>query len=189
MEQIPAVKEKMTELKKKYSYVGSINDLDHAKKRNSLKDEPLQRRLVLGGNMQVMRGEPLSLDLSPTLGYQFDKKFSAGISGAWRLAVIHNTRYNFNIPSEMYGFGSYASFRFFKGLFAHGELESKCYAVKIDDITTESKWVKGLLIGIGNEYCIYKSIRGTMIFMYNTLHNGQSPDPKPWQVKFGIKMN
>ena len=189
LEQIPEVKEKMMELKKKYSYVGSINDLEHAEKRNSLKDEPLRKRLVLGGNIQVKRAEPLSIDLSPSLGYKFNKKFTAGVTGTWRFAILYHTKYNFQIPSEMYGYGSYASYRIFNGFFGHFEMESKCYSKKLDDITTQKIRANGLFIGIGNEYRIYKSLRGTVILMYNTLHNDQSPDPKPWQIKFGFKIN
>ena len=74
-EKLQQIQGKMGELKRKYSYVPNSNDLSQAKKRTSLKDEPLSRRLTIGGNFTLSKTNPSQLDLSPTVVYQVNTRF------------------------------------------------------------------------------------------------------------------
>ncbi len=188
-ESIKGVKDKMMALKKKYSYVGSIYDLKNAKKVNSLKDEPLRKRIVLGGNMVIKRADPLALDVDPTLGYRFNAKLTLGLSGTYRFALAHNTGYVIHIPDQAYGYGAYGSYTLWKSIFGHAEFKSSSIAIKNNDLVTSRQWVSGFMVGLGNEYKLYGPIHGTVMLMYNTLHKSDPVDPRPWQVKFGVLIN
>jgi len=68
--QIQDVQSNMTELKKKYSSVPNSNDLSTARKRTSLEGEPFWKRIVLGGNFNITKTNPVTLDLSPVVGWR-----------------------------------------------------------------------------------------------------------------------
>ena len=71
--------------------------------------------------------------------------------------------------------------------FIHGEFESMNSGVKISDTGAKSNWVNGLMVGIGREFRVYKDIRGTVVLLYNTLHDHEtSPHPRAWQVRMGF---
>ncbi|MEQ9426850.1 MAG: hypothetical protein RJQ09_20675 [Cyclobacteriaceae bacterium] len=56
---------KLTNLKKKYSYVPNSNDLSTAKKANSLEDVAFRKRLIIGGTLQIHAGDPVNIDFNP----------------------------------------------------------------------------------------------------------------------------
>jgi hypothetical protein len=70
----------MCKLKQKYSYVPNSNDLSSAVKRSSLKGESLWKRLVIGGNFNVSKTNPVTIDLAPAVGYKLNKLFEAGLT-------------------------------------------------------------------------------------------------------------
>ncbi len=115
----------LTKLKKKYSYIPDSRDLSTAIKANSLKREPLKKRIVPGLGFQLNRTNPITLDLSPNLLFRFNKLFSARISGIYRvnLGIENNSSISQNSVEDVYGGSAIAQHKFWKGFFVHAEFQ------------------------------------------------------------------
>ena len=183
----------MSKLKKKYSCVPDSRDLSTAVKATSLKDEPLKKRLVFGLGFQIQRTNPISVDLSPNLLYRFNKLFSAGISGTYRasLGIENNSAIAVNTSQDVYGASLIVQHKVWKGFFTHGEFQYMSRPITDQKTTTDQPtrtWHEGLLLGIGKQMNFSKALKGQIIFTYDFLHTEASPNPKAWNIKFGLML-
>ncbi len=172
-DKIQQVQSKMGELKKKYSYVPNSNDLSTAKKRSSLEDEPLGKRLVFGGNFNVTQTNPVNIDIAPLIGYRINKLFEAGITGLYRAQFEGNTSGVNSDGESTYGYGAFVNHMVFRNFFGHleGENISRRQA---DQDRTKRVWDQTLLLGIGRRFTITKWLEMQAIISYNFLHDNQN---------------
>ena len=182
----------LAKLKKKYSSVPNSDDLSTASKRNSLKGKPLKSRLVLGGNFQVVTTNPVTIDISPVLGYRFNKDFYLAVGATYRArfssadSTFIKTRYG---QDELtYGYRTFANYRFWKAFYVHVEYEkmSKEFEVTGTDRFVR-KWKPGALAGIGSEYTIKGTLKGNVSLLYNFLFDdNERVYQSPWVFRFGM---
>mgnify|MGYP001793558402 FL=1 len=171
-DKLQQVQSKMGELKKKYSYVPNCNDLSTAKKRTSLEDEPLGKRLVLGGNFNVTETSPVSIDLAPVIGYKINTLFEVGITGLYR-AQFNADRNGVNAEDEnTYGYSVFVNHMVFKNFFGYLEGENISRVKTLQD-KTKREWDQTLLLGIGRKFNIAKWLEMQAIITYNFLHENQ----------------
>ncbi|MEM8567607.1 MAG: hypothetical protein AAGF85_14195 [Bacteroidota bacterium] len=171
-DKLQQVQSQMGELKKKYSYVPNSNDLSTAKKRTSLEDEPLGRRLVFGGNFNVTETNPVSIDLSPIIGYKINTLFEVGITGLYR-AQFNADRSGVQAEGEhTYGYSAFVNHMVFKNFFGYLEGEN-ISRVKIIQDQPIREWDQTLLLGIGRRFNIAKWLEMQAIITYNFLHENQ----------------
>jgi gas vesicle protein len=183
----------MTELKKKYSYIQDSRDLSTAVKATSLKNEPFKKRIKLGLGFQIHQTNPISLDLTPNVLYRFNTLFSAGISGTYRasLGIENNKNFSPNTSTNVFGGSILAQHKVWKGFFAHTEFEYMSTPIKDPNTNTDlqsRRWNEGALLGIGKNMVLSKGLNGQIIFTYDFLHDDQSPNPKSWNIKFGLQL-
>lgn len=122
----------------------------------------------------MSKTNPVTIDLSPVLGWKFNKLFEAGVTGAYR-ARIGADRLGVNTfeDEEVYGYSVFANHMIFKNFFGYleGERMSKVTG------TNEShsrKWNETLLLGIGRKFKIAKFLEMQAIISYNFLHDNES---------------
>ncbi|MCG8309508.1 MAG: porin family protein [Cytophagales bacterium] len=181
----------LSKLKKKYTYVGSTTDMKHAKKARSLKGEPLKKRLVVGGNFNLHRGNPTSVDLAPSVMYKLDKKTSLGLSGTYRVKLGIEDQFQTTVTQDVYGYSVLGEYRIGHGFFGYGEFE---YLSRPDpDPAPTDKvlrtWQEGLLFGIGKQFSFTKGINARLIITYNALYEeDKTPSNSPWNFKFGLNL-
>jgi hypothetical protein len=181
----------MSQLKRKYSSVPDSRDMSTAVKINSLKETPFKKRLVYGTNFQLIRGNPISIDLAPNVMYRFNKLFSAGFGGTYRASLGIKDKMSPALAQDVFGLNALARHQVYKGFFAYGEFQylNTPYKNKNKGTDLESRvWNKGLLAGIGKQMQSSKAVSGQMILTYDFLHNAQSPYPKAWNIKFGVQV-
>ena len=181
----------MTKLKKKYSCVPDSRDLSTAVKKNSMKDKPLKERLILGGNFQILRGNPVSLDLSPYLMYRINKIFFTGAGITYRASLGIENNQQTNIVQDVYGVNILAQHKIYKGFFGHLEgtyMNRPVESTRQSTDMNQSAWSEGLMLGIGKRLRFSQLFNGTVIFSYDFLHNDQSVNPKPWNIRFGFEL-
>ena len=171
-DKIQQVQSKMGELKKKYSYVPNSNDLSTAKKRSSLEDEPLGKRLVFGGNFNVTQTNPVNIDLAPVVGYRINKLFEIGVTGIYRAQFEESNRQISAYGDDTYGYGVFVNHMVFKNFFGHLEGENISRNRQEMDQTTRV-WDQALLAGIGRRFKISKWLEMQAIITYNFLHDNQ----------------
>ncbi len=184
---VEAAQQKLTKLKKKYSYVPNSNDLSTAKKANSLEDEPLKKRLTIGGTLQIHPGKPVGIDFNPQIGYRMNKKWTIGMGGTYRSSFGGGERFVSNDENEVYGGRLFTDYTFFKSFFTHGEFEllrTNHFNPDTDELLAH--WPRGLMVGIGKNYKFMKKVEGSVMILYNFLHETPGPYERPWVIRFGF---
>lgn len=169
--QIQEVQSKMTDLKKKYSSVPNSNDLSTATKRKSLEREPFWKRLVLGGNFNITKTNPVTLDLSPVVGYRINKLFEAGISASYRVRFKASAS-TITRDDAVYGQGIWVNHLFYKNYFGYVEGE-RMSTVTIKDDITKRTWKEGLLVGVGRKFKVAKWMEMQALVLFNLLYDNQ----------------
>ena len=190
-EQLQAVQKKISRLQKKYRSVLNSNDLSTAVKRTSLKGRPFRERLFIGGNFNINTLDPLSLDLSPQVGYKFNTRFVVGIGGTYRKTFADTLRVSPAIPAETYGYKAFTSYDVIKSFFAYAEYERMTREVASPNSDTNTtQWVDGLLLGVGRRFSIHPKVHMNMMVLYNFLHDSETAIySRPWTLKFGFQLS
>jgi len=143
---------------------------------------------VFGGYLQINRKEEYSaFDISPQIGYKWNKKYLWGIGGTYRLKFNEDQK-SLLKGEEVYGGRFFMEYKFNR-IFAHGEYENISHA-KVDDQTDEVIRIHspGALLGLGIEYNFIKGSKGNMMVLYNFLHNDDSPYEKAFVFRFGFNI-
>ena len=169
--QIQEVQSKMTDLKKKYSTVPNSNDLSTATKRTSLKGESFWKRMVLGGNFNITKTSPVTLDLSPVLGYRINKLFEVGISATYRVQFIKSGS-TITKDDAVYGQGVWVNHLFYKNYFGYLEGERMSTVTTKDDITART-WKESLLIGVGRKFKVAKWMEMQALILFDLLYDNE----------------
>lgn len=172
MQEIQQVQEHMGVIKQKYNEVTDSQDLSSAVKRTSLEGEPVWKRLVLGGNFNVSKTNPLNVDFSPIVGYKFNKLFEAGVSAAYRTQFKANQYQISQSNEEIFGFSVFASHMVFRSFFGYVESERMRKSGSILEIPT-SNWHQTFLIGIGKRFSLTSWLEMQSIITVNLLHDNK----------------
>ncbi|HEV8515837.1 MAG TPA: hypothetical protein VGQ59_21295 [Cyclobacteriaceae bacterium] len=186
------VQKNMSLLKNKYSSLLNSNDLSTGIKAKSLKGQPFRKRLVLGGNFNIVNISPFMADLAPVIGYKIDKTFQVGVSGSYRVSFVDTTKIVSGLSAKTTGYSVFVSHDVILNFFAYGEWERSYTTVKqnVNDPKTSKQWVNSLLIGIGRQFTISKKVKGTVMLLWNPLHeSGKTPYNSDFVVKTGFRLN
>src|SRR5690606_24013203 len=70
-DKLEAAQQRVSKLLAKYTSFSTSSTLADAKKHTSMEGKTFFERLVIGGHFNVLSTSPISLDLSPQLGYKF----------------------------------------------------------------------------------------------------------------------
>jgi hypothetical protein len=158
---------------------------------NSLEGKGLGKRLVAGGNLQISRQEEYTgIDFSPVLGYKWNKRYMWGIGGTYRAKVNEDERSVIK-DEQVYGGRFYMEYSLLTRFFLHGEYELMSHAI-VDPQTDLVSRVNapGAMLGAGINYNFMKNIKGSVMFLYNFLHDPlNSPYDKPFMFRFGFNLD
>ncbi|UII30787.1 hypothetical protein LVD17_21060 [Fulvivirga ulvae] len=172
-DKIQQVQSQMGEMKKKYSYMPNSNDLSSAVKRTSLKGESLWERLVIGGNFNISKTNPLNVDLSPAIGYRINKLFEMGVTGCYRSQFKTDKQgVNSQVGKEVYGYSAFANHMVFKNFFAYMEAERMRTTTTSSEIP-KREWKQTLLIGVGRKFNVAKWLEMQALVLFNVLHDNE----------------
>lgn len=196
-DKLQTVQGKMLKLKGKFSTLLNSNDPKSGIKEKSLSGRPIRERWVIGGNFNIPSTAPLMLDLSPQFGYRIDKKFQLGIGGIYRATFTDSVKVMNAPPADMYGYTAFSSYGLILNFFAYGEFQRTNAAVKNTGSMIQSvdpklnrQWTNSLLIGIGRQFVIHPKVRGSILLLYNPLHeNGKTPYQDAFIVKTGFQLS
>lgn len=190
-QQLEQAMETLAKYKKKYASVQSLEDLPK-KRPNPMHDKPLVERLVPGIAIQIHRKDIWLVDFNPYLGYRFNERLTAGLG--WNQRLGYNFEENeFQPELRIFGPRVYGEFMVAKGFSGRLELEymkttvpSQFSSGKTDEKGRE--WVFGTMVGLKKEYSFVKSIRGTVMLLYNIYDpDHRSPYGDKLNVRFGFE--
>lgn len=184
-------KEKIGLLQKKYSKVISSDDLSTAEKRSSLEGKSFKQRLFIGGNFNVTSTDPIAIDLTPQVGYKFNRRFIVGVGMLYRKTFSNDSIKTVGVPENGIGYNAFTSYDIVKSFFAYGEYS----ALITEEAGTGSdgkvkKQVDGLMLGIGKKVSIHPNVNMTIMLLYDFFHKPMnSLTPKPFSIKIGFQLS
>lgn len=188
---LKTIQEKMSILKKKYGSVLNSNDLTTAVKARSLEGTPLGRRWIVGGNFSVPSTSPFMLDVSPQFGYRIDKIIQVGVSGIYRATFTDSIKALNAPPGAVFGYSLWAQHRLVYNFFGYAEWERASREFKsLTSDHVHRAWIDNLLVGIGRKFTVHRKVNGSVLFLYNPLHeNGKSTYPSAFVIKTGFQLS
>lgn len=152
----------------------------------SLKGTPWIERFLPGIRLQIYQGPPTSFDLFPFISYRFTTRWSAGVSGSYRLSFDRNRRAIWQRP--VYGGQLYGECKFYKSFLLHAQFER--YSVNFPTQASAGEQsrtsVNGMLIGAGKQYGITKRVRGNILFLRSILHSNNKVYSNKWNIRMSF---
>jgi len=189
VEKLAQARSEMSKLKKKYNFLPNTEDVGSAVKANSLQNTAFGDRIRMGGFFQLHRGNPTAVDLSPAVFYRINKLLQAGISGTYRMCFGANERAPSTLAEDVYGLGAMVQHQLWKGFFGHAAFQYMSSNTPPSSATVDAlqrNWKEGLPVGIGKQIRIKSGVMGQVLFLYDVLHTSESPNPRAWNITFGI---
>lgn len=175
---------KMTEAKQKFPSLESLEDAP--KRYNPYKGQPFFQRLKLGGNFQINRQKPVSVDASLSLTYPLDQKTAIGVSGATRVFVekpkAPQTKDNAT------SIRSFVKYNFWRSFYLQGNYEfSKLQTKDVNENDLGERWVQSALLGLGRTFPLTKKIQMNITLFYDFFYNRlKSPNNQAWVMRIGF---
>ncbi|TCL00959.1 hypothetical protein EV198_2976 [Roseivirga ehrenbergii] len=177
-------REKIAEAKEKYTKVQDLNNPDQ-KRNNPLKGKSFIERLSFGGNLQVNRVEPISLDVGGELAYQISPKSELGAGSAYRLRL--QKKILAGVSSDNFNVRGFYNHVIWRNIRLQGNYELDYLVLNNPQADSEIKdWVQSGLIGFKQEQPFFKKIKGYMTVQYDFLHSAESANSR-WVVRFGFR--
>jgi hypothetical protein len=180
-----AAMDKLNKVKSKYPAVSSLKDLPR-RVPNQMKGKPLIERIVPGFHFQIQKSGTLLLDLSPTVGYRFAGRFTAGVG--WNERLSFKEWNQIVADDRIFGPRAFVVFNLKKGfsLKAEGEYMSVCLPTFVSATERHRDWVWSVFAGIQKDYTFYRNIRGNVQMLYNLYDDrGNSPYVDRFNVRMG----
>ena len=176
------------ELAKAKEKFNAIDRPDGAKpNENPYQGQPLLKRLVLGGNLQVNRQDPSSIDAALQVSYLANARARFGLGGSYRISLGKNS-INPDFDRQVFSTRTFFDYTLFRSVFAEAAYEwSNTDVLTQDNIATGRQWVQSGMLGIGNRFNLPKGLKGNFTALYNFFHDERSPNPSPWVFRFGFE--
>jgi hypothetical protein len=162
------------------TFAFSQYDIDEAKKVDEKKDDEmnlyeLKKKIYVGGDFAFsMRAGTTYLNISPLIGYDLTKRFSAGISGMyqfWRVRYF-NATFDFNTV----GAGIFARYRPIDWFIT--QVEFDLYnSVDLESPEFERTNVPAFMAGLGLARALGEGAYGQIILLYDFIDNPNMPLP------------
>lgn len=187
MTKLKATQAKMKLDKLKYAEIGDSKDMDTAVKKSSLRGVPFGKRLDIGGNFQIASTDPVVLELSPQVGYFFNKKWAAGLGLSYRTALGASDSLS-NSAAHGYGYQLFTSYDFLKNLLAYAEFNQTKQDRLFGEKNEQTPWKSSFLIGLGLTLKVSTKIDGRIMLLYDMKQ--ESPQKlfgQPVVIKFGFR--
>lgn len=178
---------KLSEAKEKAM---SLKELTHpdVKKTNPLKDKPLKERLSFGGNFQVNRQKPITLDAGLELAYLLTPRSEWGVGAAYRLKLEKGVRPE--TVTDVMNLKSFYHYRIWRSIGIQGNYELNYGLPRVQQPVEglSKQWTRSGLIGLRNEQPFFKKLGGYVTMQYDFLHKPESPNPR-WVFRVGFRLD
>lgn len=178
--------QKLAEYKEKFSEVSDITNLPD-KQPNPLREKSLKERLVIGGNLQVNRQKPVTVDAGLEIAYRITPRSEWGVGGAYRLKLEKGL--SPGTVTDVVNLRSFYHYRIWRsvGIQANYELNYGLPRVEQPVEGLIKEWTTSGLVGIRNEQPFFKKLGGYVTIQYDFLHQPENPNGR-WVVRFGFRL-
>ncbi|MFW5879919.1 MAG: hypothetical protein ACOCUV_03755, partial [bacterium] len=180
-DKIKPIQQKIKKYTNKYTQFNSAKDVAEGKEK-PVKAKP-KNRITWGTNFQFNPGDPVSVDLSPMLGYRFTTRLSLNLGASLRYQLDRAN--DFKPPTNdnvVYGYRLFTEYKVIRSFYAH--LEWERYSRPVGE---NRDWANALMAGIGKQFAVTKTIQGNVVVLYDFLNNQQSAHNNAFIIRFGFR--
>ncbi|MEQ9404166.1 MAG: hypothetical protein RIM99_11300 [Cyclobacteriaceae bacterium] len=185
--QFEKIQADITKLKKKYSTMPDTRFPEEGRKRNSLEDLPLKKRIFVGGNVNAASTDPFILDSNIQVGYWINKKWLAGTG--FILREQFNNRDSISLTGDAHGYSFFMRYDIKKGFYAWGESQrqiNKSLLHNSAETNKPIKWQDAHLLGIGREFKL-GFVQMTSLMMYDFNYQSNELNARPLVFRLGVQ--
>lgn len=173
----------------KYREFTNSSDLTSATRRTSIKGKSIRERLVIGGNFNVVSTQPLSIDLSPQLGYRFTTKFFVGLGINYRCTFGDSIRYSHYVSSSNTSLSGWISYDVIKRFYATAEWERSGITFSSND-RSNKEWRNNYFVGAGKRILVHPKLYLVISARYNINNDKQNPVyVNRFQIRMGFQLS
>lgn len=143
-------------------------------------------KVTVGGNFGLQFGTVTFVDVSPTFGYRFTDKFTAGPGITYRYLKFRGFE-----GSSLYGGRLFARHRIGRQFFVQSEYESLNteYVTGNPDFPISRTWVPGFFLGGGLFQPVGRRAGIIISALYNLTYDAtRSPYNSPWNFNVGFTL-
>lgn len=187
-EALVSAQSKVSKLLSKYRVFSSDN-LSDAKKQSSLEGKTFFERMVIGGNFNLVSTKPVSIDLSPDLGFRFTSKLSMGVGINYRYTFGDSIKNSWYVSPRNTGFKAFVTYDFFKNFYAYAETNYVGLTSQSSE-GSERDWITNYFLGLGRKFLIHPKLYMTITATYNL--NNMEENPlyiNHYQVRVGFRLS
>ena len=186
--ELGAAQKKVSKLLGKYREFTNSENLEDAVKHTSMKGKTFKEHLVLGGNFNVISTEPVSIDVSPQVGYKITTKFFVALGMSYRLSFRDSIRNSKYVSPHNTSFELSTSYDLIKSFYAYAEWKKS--GIKINSEPTTYRWMDNYFIGIGKRFLVHPKVYLTLTALYNLNNTDNNPAyPKRFQIRVGFQLS
>lgn len=133
--------------------------------------------------------DPVSLDISPQLGYKFTTRFNVGIAASYRYTFNDSIKHGWYVSPTNTAFRMFTNYDVIKGFFATAEWElAGIKSSKNDQL--QKQWVNNYFVGGGKKFLIHPKVYMTLIALYNLNGSDDNPSyPRRFQIRVGFQLS
>lgn len=147
--------------------------------------DSFKERIYLGGNVGAMFGSTTYINLSPIVGFQVTKKFSAGIGGTYN--YLQENYAGQKYISTVYGSNVFGRYLFTENFFAQAQWDRLSVLDYTSPILNQRAWIDNLLIGGGYRQLFTAKAGFVAMIFYNINQVPLSPYNNPViQIGFNV---
>lgn len=168
----------------------SLAGLAQTDSTDTYREEPsganFLEKVTVGGNFGLQFGSVTFINISPTVGYRFTNRFTAGPRIIYRYLKFRGFE-----GSSVYGGGIFARQRFGQQFFVQTEYENLNteYRTNNPDRPISRTWVPGFFVGGGLFQPIGRRAGIIISALYNLTYDAtRSPYNSPWNFNVGFTL-
>ncbi len=143
-------------------------------------------KVTVGGNFNLLFGNLTFVEVSPTVGYRFTDRFTAGPGVTYRYMKFRGFQ-----ASSLYGARVFARQRFGQQFFVQTELESLNTQYRTGNLSEPilRTWVPGFFLGGGLFQPVGRRAGIIISAMYNLIYDvNRSPYRSAWNFNVGFTL-
>lgn len=174
----------------RYNAFANSNDLSNARKNTSMEGKTLFERLVIGGTFNVLSTQPISIDLSPQVGYKFTSRFFVGAGMNYRATFGDSINYSWYVSPSNTSVRAFMNYDIVKSWYAYLEGEVSGGSRQTIEQNEKNKWNYNYFIGAGRRFLIHPKMNMIVTALYNLNNQKQNPvHPQRFQVRVGFQLS
>ncbi|MGF1638271.1 MAG: hypothetical protein ACFCUU_14435 [Cyclobacteriaceae bacterium] len=150
---------------------------------------PFKKRWFFGSNFQYTRRLPFTLDLAPLAGYKLKPKLAVGLGASYHASVAKTNNYK-PTSGDVLGYRVFSEYTVLHKWFVHIEYENLRHASNVSSDTEDTfAWQPGALAGVGTQFKMRGKLNGSIMLLYNFMHQNGGTYKEPLMVRMGVRWN